>query len=347
MMVLIGNCLRDVEQGFTSHVDYVSRLSLVVLLCLPLPEVADYCYMLDKYVRTMILVVERRPKPMTIHLALRLIHTACRYSQTLKARIGGEFRLTKILLSLIANNMLPDTEGFLDVDSMDTVTDKSWSIMWTLTDEVPSNCAKFIEHSGIEISKAVIERNPDHSYELHRKITGALSNVAENHELRPALCQKEMVQMMRRMLKIDPNGIDVSSHAAAFLILLAADGPEAWTVDDPAREEILKDVERTIDLWKLDTSRGVKFRSLNPMTLQMENQDTPVAQYWACWMVCNLIIVKPSRYCVMFREEGGLEILDRLNSQPDLYFKVKDLVVKITDIMKKNENIERQDDDDY
>lgn len=62
------------------------------------------------------------------------------------------------------------------------------------------------------------------------------------------------------MLRVDPNGIDVSSHAAAYLILLAADGPEAWTVKEPTREEVLKGVEETIDRWQLDASRGVKFR---------------------------------------------------------------------------------------
>ena len=62
------------------------------------------------------------------------------------------------------------------------------------------------------------------------------------------------------LLKTDSSGIDVSSHAAAYLVLLAADGPEAWTVEDPTREAVLKDVETTIDRWQLDASRGVKFR---------------------------------------------------------------------------------------
>ena len=62
------------------------------------------------------------------------------------------------------------------------------------------------------------------------------------------------------MLEIDPEGIDVSSHAAAFLVLLAADGPDCWTVEFPGRDTVLREVEATIDKWKLDTSRGVKFR---------------------------------------------------------------------------------------
>ena len=64
----------------------------------------------------------------------------------------------------------------------------------------------------------------------------------------------------RDMLAVIPEGIDVSSHAAAFLVLLAADGPDAWTVETPSRDTVLEEVESTIDQWELDASRGVKFR---------------------------------------------------------------------------------------
>ena len=47
----------------------------------------------------------------------------------------------------------------------------------------------------------------------------------------------------------------------------------------------------------------------------------------------------------MFREEGGLEILDRLRIKPDLYFKVKNLVNKMADIMEQNKDTVMQEDD--
>ena len=65
-----------------------------------------YCYMVDKYIKTLILVIQLRPKPMMMHLALRLIHTACRYTQELKARIGGEFELTKVRVGDPAVNQI-------------------------------------------------------------------------------------------------------------------------------------------------------------------------------------------------------------------------------------------------
>ena len=47
----------------------------------------------------------------------------------------------------------------------------------------------------------------------------------------------------------------------------------------------------------------------------------------------------------MFREEGGIEILDRLMIKPDLFFKVKNLVSKIADIMEQNQDTAMQEDD--
>ena len=55
--------------------------------------------------------------------------------------------------------------------------------------------------------------------------------------------------------------------------------------------------------------------------------------------------ISASRYCVMFREEGGQEILDRLRIKPDLFFKVKNLVNKMADIMEQNKDLVLVDED--
>ena len=47
----------------------------------------------------------------------------------------------------------------------------------------------------------------------------------------------------------------------------------------------------------------------------------------------------------MLIEEGGMEVLDRLDSKPHLYFKVRNLVGKIREIMERNINIAPEDDD--
>ena len=44
-----------------------------------------------------------------------------------------------------------------DFYTMENVIEKTWSVMWTLTDEVPSNCERFVRYNGLEISKEIIE----------------------------------------------------------------------------------------------------------------------------------------------------------------------------------------------
>ena len=62
--------------------------------------------------------------------------------------------------------------------------------------------------------------------------------------------------------KFEEEGVDVTAHAAALLVRLAADGPDTWTVDSPSREGIIEDVESVIDTWQIDKFRGVDFRYL-------------------------------------------------------------------------------------
>ena len=65
----------------------------------------------------------------------------------------------QILLTLISDNKTITGVEVEDLDTMETVIEKSWSVIWTLTDEVPSNCERFVEYNGLEISKEIVEVN--------------------------------------------------------------------------------------------------------------------------------------------------------------------------------------------
>ena len=64
----------------------------------------------------------------------------------------------QILLRLISDNKVidPVEEDFY---TMENVIEKTWSVIWTLTDEVPSNCERFVKYKGLEISKEIMEVN--------------------------------------------------------------------------------------------------------------------------------------------------------------------------------------------
>ena len=59
-------------------------------------------------------------------------------------------------MKLISDNKVIDPVED-DFYTMENVIEKTWSVMWTLTDEVPSNCERFVRHNGLEISKEIIE----------------------------------------------------------------------------------------------------------------------------------------------------------------------------------------------
>ena len=44
--------------------------------------------------------------------------------------------------------------------------------------------------------------------------------------------------------------------------MLASHGPEAWTVGEPTRDDILEEVDKVMKRWDIEKTKGVKFRYL-------------------------------------------------------------------------------------
>ncbi|WAQ97296.1 ZER1-like protein [Mya arenaria] len=266
-----------------------------------------YSHRFEQYVQVLVQVNMGFCRSTQRQLVLRLLHSACRVSQEHKAIIGQKLGLVQVL-------------------------EKYWSILWTLTDEVPVNCHLFMQYGGCEIGRKCIELF--NVNDLRRKITGAISNVSENFELHPLLMTREVVVLFRDMLKYaSESDYDVSSHAASFLVQLASSGPEHWMLAEPSWETILKEVDEAIQKWDINGPKGVKFRSLLPMLRQVGNQEVGVAQLWAAWGICNLIIVKPSRYFAMLEREGGLKVMSDALENPGIRDDVASL---ITDILNRH-----------
>ena len=54
--------------------------------------------------------------------------------------------------------------------------------------------------------------------------------------------------------------ISTASNAAFFLVMLTAEGPEAWTIISQSRDNIMESVEKAIDTWHIDKCRGQVYR---------------------------------------------------------------------------------------
>ncbi|KAL4236756.1 Protein zer-1 [Mactra antiquata] len=274
---------------------------------LPKDSIFQYPYRFETYIRVL---VELFLSPAVNHvqmLCLVVLHNACRYSQECKEIAGGKMELVETLLMYLVNEI----QGQWRIGS--EIVQKVWSILWTLTDDVESNCVLFVKHAGIDVSKVYINLHQEDKA-LIRKISGAMSNVAEHKHLKEDLLTEELVKLFRDLLHVtgDNGETDVSSHAAAYLIMLAADGPESWTIDEPSSDVVLQEIDHVITHnWNIQQSRGVRFRTLKPILKQIQNVNTPVAQLWGAWLVCNLVIVNPMMYCKMVIKENGLDIINK------------------------------------
>ena len=112
---------------------------------------------------------------------------------------------------------------------------RAWSMLTNATDEDPDNCEHFITAGGIGLflkCKKKFSMKED-----FRKMMGSVGNVAEVEVLRPHLMTSEFVEAFESLL--DSTLFLTSYKAAKVIALLAMDGPEAWTIAQPARYRII------------------------------------------------------------------------------------------------------------
>ncbi|KAH3873026.1 protein zer-1 homolog [Dreissena polymorpha] len=301
----------------------ILRVGILHIMILDLEVVAVYSHQFEQYVHVLVSTYQGWCHQEQKELILRLLHCACRISQECKLVAGSNANLVQTMLDWISDMM---QSGVV----VDELLQKQWSILWTLTDEVPTNCALFVRHNGMNTCSLCIQKYSQ-DRDMLRKITGALSNVSENFHLHDHFMTDEMVKMCRSLLEYTEEGdYGVSSHAASILMMLTAPGPAHWTLAEQSREVILSEVDEIIKKWDIDQSKGIKYRSLMPMIRQLENYSTPTAQLWAAWIICNLLKISPNNYCTLLSQEGGLSVIQRVLEHGDLRPDVQDLLTQIT-----------------
>jgi Zyg-11 family protein len=117
---------------------------------------------------------------------------------------------------------------------------------------------------------------------------GLLGNVAEVKELRYRLMTSEYIQVFTDLLSSNSDGIEVSYNAAGVLAHIASDGPGAWTIQHPSRQEVLDKMFAAIERWNLETERNINYRSFEPILGLIKCYETPECQIWAVWALANL-----------------------------------------------------------
>lgn len=232
----------------------------------------------------------------------------------------GELGCVKTMLELV--------ESRVEARIFDDVLELAWSTMWNMTDETAINCQRFLDRKGMGLFLKCLRHYPQKE-ELLRNMMGLLGNVAEVDYLRVHLMQHQYVCVFANMLCSSSDGIEVSYNAAGILAHMASDGVEAWTVNIPSRNEVLKLMMQAIGRWDLYADRNINYRSFLPLLRLLDVYHTPECQYWAVWALANLTLVYPHIYCSLVIKEGGIEKLKALKIDPRPYERSKDLATVV------------------
>lgn len=252
---------------------------------------------------------------------------ACQVDGQQKRLVGRLGAIEKMLL-IIAEKL---AAGICD-DVMET----AWSTMWNVTDETPANCERFLNGNGMQLFLRCKEKFPD-KQDLLRNMMGLLGNVAEVPVLRHKLMTKEFVDEFSFLLDSNSDGIEVSYNAAGVLSHMASDGPEAWTIEEPQRDFVLRRLVRAVSRWDLNSRRNINYRSFEPIIRLLSVSSTPECQLWATWALANLTQVTPEKYCRLVNDEGGLAIIEEiLNSNSSEVQTSREDVIRLAQHVRRN-----------
>ncbi|MGH0170963.1 UNVERIFIED_CONTAM: hypothetical protein FKN15_070120 [Acipenser sinensis] len=148
--------------------------------------------------------------------------------------------------------------------------------------------------------------------ELHRNMLGLLGNVAEVRCLRPQLLTPQFITVFSNLLDSKADGIEVSYNACGVLSHIMFDGPQAWTMEEPLREQVIDRMWAAIQSWDVTSKRNINYRSFEPILRLLPQELAPVSQHWATWALYNLISVYPDKYCPLLKKEGGIVLLQKV-----------------------------------
>lgn len=212
----------------------------------------------------------------------------------------------------------------VDGREVDSLLDTCWSSLWNITDETPENCQDFLNNGGMELFVDCIKYFPD-SLELRRNMMGLMGNVAEVQALRPYLMTEEYIRLFLSLLYNDPVWLEVSYNSVGLLSHILSDGPDAWTITGISREECMETLIQCIDNWNIRSQRNINYRSFKPILGLLDCFHAPSAQHWAAWALANLSTVTPDKYCTLIVEENGIEMLEKVTQDGNVFVKTRAL----------------------
>ncbi|XP_061389099.1 protein zer-1 homolog [Musca vetustissima] len=320
---LRNHIIRTLLNGMEVHLndDTMLRNGYLTLTQFQMPN--DVLFEYERLIKILLHGVSKTEQEGFVQrIAIYLLNTlACQVDGRQKLFLG-ELGVVNTMLSLIKDRL---TRSVLD-----DVMEVAWSTMWNVTDETAINCKRFLDGRGMEYFLRCLNTFRERD-ELLRNMMGLLGNVAEVKWLRPKLMTQKFIEVFAELLSSESDGIEVSYNAAGVLAHIASDGPEAWTIKEPSRDEVLANMVKAIVRWDIKSDRNINYRSFEPILGLVRCYETPQCQHWAVWALANLTQVYPDKYCQLVEQENGIEILTELINHPKPYEDIKRIARMVID----------------
>ncbi|XP_069465285.1 protein zer-1 homolog [Ambystoma mexicanum] len=312
--------IQVVLNGMESYQEVTVQRNCCLTLCnFSIPDELEFQYRRVNELLLNILNPTRQDESIqriAVHLCNALV---CQVDNDHKEAVG-KMGFVMTMLKLIQKKLLDRT--------CDQVMEFSWSALWNITDETPDNCEMFLNYSGMKLFLECLKEFPE-KQELHRNMLGLLGNVAEVRELRPQLMTPQFITVFSNLLESKADGIEVSYNACGVLSHIMFDGPDAWFISEPSRDEVVDRMWGAIQSWDFSSRRNINYRSFEPILRLLPQGVSPVSQHWATWALFNLVSVYPDKYCPLLIKEGGMPLLKELVAMTTARQETKDMAWKV------------------
>ncbi|CDW59395.1 hypothetical protein TTRE_0000772901 [Trichuris trichiura] len=332
------NRQRVIDVLLTSMEIHCNEQTMVRNCCLSLCQFEIPNDLLLNYIRTisiLLVVLEQFEDVMTQRIVVHLLNTmACHVTGAQKLTVGGLNAVEVARYRAYARSRKKTfycrkSFGSSVISMTTTFATKLWKwpgafcgtllvsssyrfdykIGWTkrmlFADETPENCNRFLNEYGMSVFYDCFTKFPERN-ELLRNMMGLVGNIAEVPSLRPRLMDVRYVSAFFKLLDNLSDGIEISYNSAGVLAHLISDGPDAWKIEDPTREEVSTRLIETVKTWQL--------RSFEPIIRLLPLFESRASQYWAVWALANLTTVDGAKYCPYVVEEGGVQLLRNIQT---------------------------------
>ncbi|KAI4891270.1 hypothetical protein NFI96_016468 [Prochilodus magdalenae] len=245
-------------------------------------------------------------------------------------RLGAEEFIIKQLLSIVQQRA--------SVGVMDPTLRFALSALWNLTDETPNACRNLL-NQGLLSSQ---HRNSLETYvfdsSVQQKVLGLLNNVAEVEDLREELMEEDLLEYILALLHSPVMEVGVSYFAGGVLANLTSSRGPDWRLDTELRNTIIDKLHSSVMSWTPPEDEVVSYRSFQPFYPLLHRSQPSGVQLWALWGIQLVVRQNVCGYNSLLENEGGLQTLRELTSDPSVHADVHSLAMNILHLLETQQN---------